>query len=62
VVRVLDQSPEFLRYLTEAGLALDARGSVVSNRQESGTVTVDVAGQPTTLAHTVADRLLVTTE
>src|SRR5687767_10837114 len=47
VLRVLDQSPEFLRYLTETGLALDARGSVVSTRQESGTVTVEVAGQQT---------------
>jgi DtxR family Mn-dependent transcriptional regulator len=59
VVRVLDQSPEFLRYLTESGLAIDARGSVVANRQESGTITVDVGGRHTTLAHNVADRLLV---
>jgi DtxR family Mn-dependent transcriptional regulator len=59
VVRVLDQSPEFLRYLTESGLAPDVCGSVVANRLESATVTVEVAGQQTTLAHTVADRLLV---
>jgi DtxR family Mn-dependent transcriptional regulator len=60
VVRVVDQSPEFLRYLTETGLRLDAAGAVVANRLESGTITVDVAGQQTTLAHHVADRLLVT--
>jgi DtxR family Mn-dependent transcriptional regulator len=59
VVRVLDQSPEFLRYLTETGLALDAMGTVVANRQQSGTVTVDIDGRATTLAHSVADRLLV---
>jgi DtxR family transcriptional regulator, Mn-dependent transcriptional regulator len=59
VVRVIDQSPEFLRYLTETGLQLDAAGSVVANRLESGTITVDVAGHQTTLAHSVADRLLV---
>jgi DtxR family Mn-dependent transcriptional regulator len=62
VLRVLDQSPEFLRYLTESGLALDARGTVVTNRPESGTVMVDVTGQQTTLAHSVADRLLVAAE
>jgi len=59
VVRVIDQSPEFLRYLTECGLRLDASGTVVAKRQESGTMTVEVAGQQTTLAQTVAERLLV---
>jgi DtxR family transcriptional regulator, Mn-dependent transcriptional regulator len=59
VVRVLDQSPEFLRYLTETGIQLDAAGSVLVNRTESGTITVEVAGHQTTLAHSVADRLLV---
>jgi DtxR family Mn-dependent transcriptional regulator len=60
VVRVIDQSPDFLRYLTETGLKLNATGSVVANRLESGTITVEVSGQQTTLAHSVADRLLVT--
>ena len=59
VLRVLEQSPEFLRYLTESGLALDARGAVTANRAESGTITVEVGGQQTTLAHSVANRLLV---
>lgn len=62
VERVLDQSPEFLRYLTETGLKLGASGSVVANRAESGTITVTVAGEQTTLSHGVADRLLVTSE
>lgn len=60
VVRVIDQSPDFLRYLTETGLKLDAAGCIVANRPESGTITVEVAGHQTTLAHMVADRLLVT--
>ena len=42
------------------GLKLDAEGTVVANRQESGTVTVDVSGRQTTMAHNVAERLLVT--
>jgi DtxR family Mn-dependent transcriptional regulator len=60
IERVLDQSPEFLRYLTETGLKLDTDGAVIETRSESGTITVEVAGQLTTLAHNVADRLLVT--
>src|SRR4051794_15377487 len=34
VVRVTDQTPEFLRYLTEMGLQLDAEGIVIANRPE----------------------------
>jgi DtxR family Mn-dependent transcriptional regulator len=59
VVRVLDQSPEFLRYLTETGLKLDATGVVNVNRAESGTITVEIGGRHTTLAHNIADRLMV---
>jgi DtxR family Mn-dependent transcriptional regulator len=59
VVRVMDQSPEFLRYIAETGLRIDAIGSVIANRQESGTITVEVGGHRTTLAHNVAERLLV---
>jgi DtxR family transcriptional regulator, Mn-dependent transcriptional regulator len=62
VSRVLDQSPDFLRYLTETGLRLGAAGKVVANRAESGTITVEVDRRETTLAHTVADRLLVDEE
>lgn len=59
VVRVLDQSPDFLRYLTETGLKLDATGTVVMNRAESGTITVEMGGRQMTLAHRIADQLLV---
>lgn len=60
VVRVVDQSPEFLRYLTDTGLTLEAQGRVIANPTQSGTITVEVHGKQTTLAHNVADRLLVT--
>ena len=60
VVRVLEQTPEFLRYLTETGLTLDASGVVAASRAESGTITVEIRGQTTTLSREVADRLLVT--
>jgi len=60
VERVIDQSSDFLRYLTEAGLRLGAEGRVVANRTEAGVTTVEVAGQETTLAHGIAAQLLVT--
>ncbi len=59
VARVIEQSSDFLRYLTEAGLQLGAEGTVVANRAEAGVITIQCAGQQTTLAHDVAGRLLV---
>lgn len=58
--RVLDQSPEFLRYLTESGLLLGVEGRVVSNRTEAGAVTIEVSGRQTTLGREAADKLVVT--
>jgi DtxR family Mn-dependent transcriptional regulator len=59
IERVLDQSPEFLRYLSEAGLSLGAEGVVVSHRPESGVITLEVNAAQTTLASSVAEKLLV---
>jgi DtxR family Mn-dependent transcriptional regulator len=59
LTRVLDQSPEFLRYLTESGLSLGVRGQVLANRAEAGIVTVTIAGQQTTLGREAAGKLLV---
>jgi DtxR family Mn-dependent transcriptional regulator len=36
VVRVVDQDPAFLRYLTECGLDLHSSGHLIENRPESG--------------------------
>src|SRR5262249_30426874 len=36
VVRVVDQDPAFLRYLSECGLDLNAIGELVENRPEAG--------------------------
>src|SRR5687768_1307825 len=38
LARVVDQSPEFLRFLSESGLALGAAGEVTVNRPEAGIV------------------------
>ncbi len=62
LVRVLDQSPEFLRYLSETGLPLGVEGSVSAHRPEAGVVTIKVDGAETTLARGVAEKLLVALE
>jgi DtxR family transcriptional regulator, Mn-dependent transcriptional regulator len=60
VARVVEQSSDFLRYLTEAGLQLGAEGTVIANRAEAGVITIQCGGRQTTLARDVAARLLVT--
>jgi DtxR family Mn-dependent transcriptional regulator len=59
LVRVMDQSTEFLRYLSEAGLPLGAEGQIVANRPEVGIVTVRLADRETTLGRDAAEKLLV---
>ena len=59
IERVVDQSPEFLRYLSEVGLPLGAEGTVVTHRPESGVITLAVDGAHTTLASSVAQKLMV---
>ena len=60
LARVIDQSPEFLRYLSSVGLPLGATGSVVLNQAEAGIVTVAVDERETTLGRDAADKILVT--
>ena len=60
LVRVLDQEPQFLRYLSEIGLPLGAKGQVTDNRVEAGVVTVLVNNQTQSLGHKTAEKLLVT--
>ena len=59
VVRVIDQSPEFLRYLSDAGLPLGCEGKVTANRMESAMMSVLVSGKETSLAHRVAESLMI---
>ena len=58
-VRVLNQGPEFLRFLSSWGLAVGIVGSVVSNISEAGTVRVDLDGRTIDLGYSAADKLLV---
>ena len=59
LVRVMDQSPDFLRFLSKIGLRLGAEGRVAANHQEAGTITVRIDDRETTLAHEAARKLLV---
>lgn len=59
LTRVVDQSPEFLRYLSETSLRLGSEGEVTSNRAEAGIVTVRVGGATATLGRQAAEKILV---
>ncbi len=59
LARVIDQSPEFLRFLSNAGLELGTSGKIVTNSAEAGIVTVSIDGNEKTLGRVAADKLLV---
>jgi DtxR family Mn-dependent transcriptional regulator len=62
IVRVLDQSPPFLRYLAETGLVLEAIGHVERAADDSGLVQVRLGKGAVTLPADAAASLIVTTE
>ncbi len=57
--RVLDQSPEFLRFLTESGLTLGTSGVIAANRREAGVVQIQVDGTVASIGREAAEKLLV---
>jgi len=59
LARVVDQSPEFLRFLSESGLSLGTSGEVRTNRPEAGIVGVSVDGRETTLGREAAEKIMV---
>jgi len=59
LVRVEDQTPEFLRYLSDVGLTLGLTGTLVENRPEAGIVTISVDAQRITLGREAAGKLLI---
>ncbi len=59
LMRVTDQSPEFLRYLTQSGLPLGTEGRVIANRNEAGVVSVQIGDNLTSLGHEAAAKILV---
>jgi DtxR family transcriptional regulator, Mn-dependent transcriptional regulator len=59
IVRVMDQDPAFLRYLSECGLELNATGELLENRPESGALVCRLDGRTIALGSTAAGKLLV---
>jgi len=59
VVRVMDQDPAFLRYLTECGLDLHAEGTLRENRPEAGAVVCNLEGRDVALGIVAAEKVLV---
>jgi len=60
--RVLDQSSEFLRSLTESGLALGVTGTVEKNPDGAGLMRIRLQDRAMSLALEAAAKLLVTQE
>ena len=59
VVRVVDQDPAFLRYLSECGLDLHASGELVENRPEAGALVFRIRERAVALGHVAAMKVLV---
>jgi DtxR family Mn-dependent transcriptional regulator len=59
IVRVTNQGPDFLRFLSEAGLEIGTVGTVTANSSEAGLVTTKFDHGPVSMAHTAADSLMV---
>jgi DtxR family Mn-dependent transcriptional regulator len=59
VVRVMDQDPTFLRYLSECGLDLHAIGEVLENRPEAGAVVCRLGQRSVALGMAAAGKVLV---
>jgi DtxR family Mn-dependent transcriptional regulator len=59
VVRVMDQDPAFLRYLSECGLDLYALGELLENRPESGAVVCRLGEHSVALGLAAAAKVLV---
>jgi DtxR family Mn-dependent transcriptional regulator len=59
VVRVMDQDPAFLRYLSECGLDLHAQGEILENRPESGAVVCRIGERNVALGLAAAAKVLV---
>jgi len=59
LTRVLDQSSEFLRYLTDCGLGIGSEGRVERNPDGAGLMRVRVEGRDLALALDAAGKLVV---
>jgi DtxR family transcriptional regulator, Mn-dependent transcriptional regulator len=59
LARVMDQSPAFLRFLSQVGLEIGSEGVLVSSEPERDSVTILVAGENRKLTGEAAGKLMV---
>jgi DtxR family Mn-dependent transcriptional regulator len=59
LARVIDQSPEFLRYLSQAGLEIGAQILLMANDPAHDQVTITIAGENKSLARAAASKIMV---
>ncbi|QDT36925.1 metal-dependent transcriptional regulator [Stratiformator vulcanicus] len=59
LVRVTNQSADFLRFLSDSGMEIGVSGTISGNSTEAALVTVDVDGKSISLGHAAAEGLLV---
>jgi DtxR family Mn-dependent transcriptional regulator len=59
IARVIDQSPDFLRHLSQIGLAIGAQGSLLANDLERDNLTIRMGSDDKTLSRGVAAKLMV---
>ena len=59
LLRVLDQTPEFLRYLTDGGLVPGSTATVIQNLPSAGIMTLQATDHQISLSRDAARKLLV---
>jgi DtxR family Mn-dependent transcriptional regulator len=59
VARVTDQSPDFLRFLSQAGLEIGTSGALVANEPSADKVTISIGGANQSLPREMAGKLMV---
>ena len=60
-VRVVNQEPDFLRYLSESGFQLGANGRIVEINEDAGVVRADINGQQFSVGLNAAQTIRVKT-
>ncbi|PQO28599.1 metal-dependent transcriptional regulator [Bremerella cremea] len=60
LIRVMDQSPDFLRYLSEETLQPGCEAKLIANRPEAGILMIEIKERVTALGIEAADKLMVT--
>jgi DtxR family transcriptional regulator, Mn-dependent transcriptional regulator len=59
IARVTDQSPEFLRFLSQVGLEIGVQGAIVTAEPTRNAVTIQLGSEKTILARDAAAKLMV---